>query len=72
MKKNKIINDIEEELSILLNRLSEEKYMDFIESNVLLSMYDQIINDLEKPYILDEKYLIDIYQIVKCKNKITN
>ena len=72
MKKNKIINDIEEELSILLNRLSEEEYMDFIESNVLLSMYDQIINDLEKPYILDEKYLIDIYQIVKCKNKITN
>lgn len=72
MKKNKIMNDIEKELSILLNKLSEEEYMDFIESNVFLTIYDQIINDLEKPYILDEKYLMDVYQIVKCKNKITN
>lgn len=72
MIKNKIISDIEKELSILLNKLSEEEYIDFIESNTLLSIYDRIINDLEKPYILDEKYLMDVYQIIKCKNKITN
>lgn len=70
MKKNKIMNDIEKELSILLNKLTEDEYVDFIENNIFLAIYDQIINDLEKPYILDEKYLMDVYQIVKCKNKI--
>lgn len=70
--KNKITNNIEKELSILLNKLNENEYMDFIGSNKLLSIYDKIINDLEKPYILNLKNLIKIYQIVKYKNKIIN
>lgn len=68
--KNEIINNIEKELSILLDKLGEEKYIEFIKENELLSIYDQIDNELYSSYIFEKDFLVNIYQIVKFKNEI--
>ncbi len=54
--KNEIINNIEKELSILLDKLGEEKYIEFIKENELLSIYDQIDNELYSSYILKKTF----------------
>lgn len=70
MMKNKIIENIEKELSILLDRLGEKKYIEFINGNILLSIYDQIDNELYSSYIFDKRFLLNIYQFLKSKNEI--
>lgn len=52
MMKNEIIDNIEKELSILLDKLGEERYIEFIKGNILLSIYDQIDDELYSSYIL--------------------
>ncbi len=69
--KNEIINNIENELSILMSKLGEDKYNEFIKGNILLSIYDQIDNELYNSYIFDKDFLIHVYQIAKYKNEIT-
>lgn len=62
MLKNEIIDNIEKELSILLDKLGEKRYIEFIKGNVLLLIYDQIDDELYSSYIFDKKFLISIYQ----------
>lgn len=70
MMKNKIIENIEKELSILLDKLGEKKYIEFINGNILLSIYDKIDNELYSSYIFDKRFLVNIYQFLKSKNEI--
>ena len=57
MLKNEIIDNIEKELSILLDKLGEKRYIEFIKGNVLLLIYDQIDDELYSSYIFDKKFL---------------
>lgn len=68
MLKNEIIDNIEKELSILLDKLGEKRYIEFIKGNVLL-IYDQIDDELYSSYIFDKKFLISIYQFLKSNNE---
>ena len=70
MLKNEIIDNIEKELCILLDKLGEKRYIEFIKGNVLLLIYDQIDDELYSSYIFDKKFLISIYQFLKSKNEI--
>lgn len=69
MLKNEIIDNIEKELSILLYKLGEKRYIEFIKGNVLLLIYDQIDDELYSSYIFDKKFLISIYQFLKSNNE---
>lgn len=69
MMKNEIIDNIEKELSILLDKLGEKRYIEFIKGNILLSIYDQIDDELYSSYIFDKKFLISIYQFLKSNNE---
>lgn len=69
MLKNEIIDNIEKELSILLDKLGEKRYTEFIKENVLLLIYDQIDDELYSSYIFDKKFLISIYQFLKSNNE---
>ena len=69
MLKNEIIDNIEKELSILLYKLGEKRYIEFIKENVLLLIYDQIDDELYSSYIFDKKFLISIYQFLKSNNE---
>lgn len=69
MLKNEIIDNIEKELSILLDKLGEKRYIEFIKENVLLLIYDQIDDELYSSYIFDKKFLISIYQFLKSNNE---
>ena len=69
MLKNEIIDNIEKELSILLYKLGEQRYIEFIKGNVLLLIYDQIDDELYSSYIFDKKFLISIYQFLKSNNE---
>jgi len=69
MLKNEIIDNIEKELSILLDKLGEKRYIEFIKGNVLLLIYDQIDDELYSSYIFDKKFLISIYQFLKSNNE---
>lgn len=69
MLKNEIIDNIEKELSILLDKLGEKRYIEFIKENVLLLIYDQIDYELYSSYIFDKKFLISIYQFLKSNNE---
>ena len=69
MFKNEIIDNIEKELSILLDKLGEKRYIEFIKGNVLLLIYDQIDDELYSSYIFDKKFLISIYQFLKSNNE---
>lgn len=69
MMKNEIIDNIENELSILLDKLGEKRYIEFIKGNILLSIYDQIDDELYSPYIFDKRFLVSIYQFLKSKNE---
>lgn len=70
MMKNEIIDNIEKELSILLDKLGEKRYIEFIKGNILLSIYDQIDDELYSSYIFDKRFLMSIYQFLKSKNEI--
>ena len=70
MMKNEIIDNIEKELSILLDKLGEKRYIEFIKGNVLLLIYDQIDDELYSSYIFDKRFLMSIYQFLKSKNEI--
>lgn len=70
MMKNEIIDNIEKELSILLDKLGEKRYIEFIKGNILLSIYDQIDDELYSVYIFDKRFLVSIYQFLKSKNEI--
>lgn len=70
MMKNEIIDNIEKELSILLDKLGEKRYIEFIKGNILLSIYDQIDDELYSSYIFDKRFLVSIYQFLKSKNEI--
>ena len=70
MLKNEIIDNIEKELSILLDKLGEKRYIEFIKGNILLSIYDQIDDELYSSYIFDKRFLMSIYQFLKSKNEI--
>lgn len=69
MMKNEIINNIERELSILLDKLGEKRYIEFIKGNILLSIYDQVDDELYSPYIFDKRFLVSIHQFLKSKNE---
>lgn len=69
MLKNEIIDNIEKELCILLDKLGEKRYIEFIKGNVLLLIYDQIDDELYSSYIFDKKFLISIYQFLKSNNE---
>ena len=80
--KNEIIDNIEKELSILLDKLGEERYIEFIKGNILLSIYDikqiftplnnQIDDELYSSYIFDKRFLVSIYQFLKSNNEFIN
>ena len=72
MMKNEIIDNIEKELSILLDKLGEERYIEFIKGNILLSIYDQIDDELYSSYIFDKRFLVSIYQFLKSNNEFIN
>lgn len=69
MVKNEIIDNIEKELSILLNKLGERRYIEFIKGNILLSIYDQIGDELYSSYIFNKDFLMNIYQFLKSTNE---
>ena len=72
MMKNEIIDNIEKELSILLDKLGEKRYIEFIKGNILLSIYDQIDDELYSSYIFDKRFLVSIYQFLKSNNEFIN
>lgn len=72
MLKNEIIDNIEKELSILLDKLGEKRYIEFIKGNVLLLIYDQIDDELYSSYIFDKRFLVSIYQFLKSNNEFIN
>lgn len=60
------IQIVESFLNILLNKIGEEEYRNFIKSNPILVKYDNMMEDVKEneiPYELIEQ----VYQIVKNK-----
>lgn len=66
MKKNKIINNIEKDLSELFYNLDYKEYVYFIKRNKLLLLYDLII-DTPYDFLLNENILNKIQKIIKNK-----
>lgn len=62
-----MINKIENKLSELMNLLGEKEYVQFIESDKLLKIYDLVMELEENENILTEETLVKIYNLIESK-----
>ena len=62
-----MINKIENKLSELMNLLGEKEYVQFIESDKLLKIYDLVMGLEENENILTEETLVKIYNLIESK-----
>ena len=62
-----MINKIENKLSELMNLLGEKEYVQFIESDKLLKIYDLVMELEENENILTEETLLKIYNLIESK-----
>lgn len=71
MSNDEIINDIENNLSKLLYKMSYSEYVTFIKQNILISFYDNNI-DSDKNLILSNKLFLKVINkvIIKKLNSI--
>ncbi len=68
MEQENLIQEIESYLNILLRKMNEEDYTDFIENTDKLSEFDAKMND-NKENELSEELLNDVLKIVEAKLK---
>ena len=68
MEYENLIQEIESYLNILLRKMNEEDYTDFIENTDKLSEFDAKMND-NKENELSEELLKDVLKIVEIKLK---
>ena len=68
MEQENLIQEIESYLNILLRKMNEEDYTDFIENTDKLSEFDAKMND-NKERELSEELLNDVLKIVEAKLK---
>lgn len=62
-----MINKIENKLSELMNLLGEKEYVQFIESDKLLKIYDLVMELEGHENILTEETLVKIYNLIESK-----
>ena len=68
MEQENLIQEIESYLNILLRKMNEEDYTNFIENTDKLSEFDAKMND-NKENELSEELLNDVLKIVEAKLK---
>lgn len=66
MQKENKIQEIESFINIVLVRLGEKNYREYIESNSLLKKYDTLMSNFEEENI-SNNLLSQVYRIVKQK-----
>lgn len=66
MQKENKIQEIESFINILLVRLGEKNYREYINNNSLLKKYDTLMNNFEEENI-SNNLLDQVYRIIKQK-----
>lgn len=75
-RQRELIDYIDSKLSLLLNNMEYDQYLDFIKSNKIISKYDDILGYVDIDFIdkrfleeLDEDFLLMVKDLVEEKLK---